>query len=133
MWVARMRGGDRRSGGVFSYVDLEMRVLAVHPLRPIRAIVDDALSALSGEFAALYSHPGHPLDPIPWTSSPPARRLNATPHVAGRSPRIDHPPIRPPDEPTSAPADRGGVRLDQNHRRPGQDQLPRHWPGRLGV
>ena len=49
-----MRGEDRQSGG------LEARVLAKHPLRPIRAIVDDALSALSGEFEALYSHLGRP-------------------------------------------------------------------------
>ena len=53
-----MRGEDRRSGGLFSYVDLEARVPRDHPLRPIRAIVDDALSALSGEFEALYSHFG---------------------------------------------------------------------------
>jgi hypothetical protein len=51
-----MRGSDRQSGGLFSYVDLEARVPADHPLRPIRAIVDAALSALSGEFEALYSH-----------------------------------------------------------------------------
>jgi transposase len=65
-----MRGEDRRSGGLFSYVDLEARVPADHPLRPIRAIVDDALNALSGEFAALYSHLGRP-------SIPPERLLRA--------------------------------------------------------
>jgi transposase len=56
----RMRGEDRQSGGLFSYVDLEARVAADHPLRPIRAIVDAALSALPGEFAALYAHLGRP-------------------------------------------------------------------------
>jgi transposase len=55
-----MRGEDQRAGGLFSYVDLAARVPADHPLRPIRTIVDDALSALSGEFAALYSHLGRP-------------------------------------------------------------------------
>jgi transposase len=55
-----MRGEDRRSGGLFSYVELEARVPADHPLRPIRRIVDNALSGLSGEFAALYSHLGRP-------------------------------------------------------------------------
>jgi transposase len=65
-----MRGEDQRSGGLFSYVDLEARVPADHPLRPIRAIVDAALSALSGEFAALYSHLGRP-------SIPPERLLRA--------------------------------------------------------
>jgi transposase len=65
-----MRGEERQSGGLFSYVDLEARVPADHPLRPIRAIVDDALSALSGEFEALYSHLGRP-------SIPPERLLRA--------------------------------------------------------
>jgi transposase len=60
MWNGWMRGEDQRPGGLFSYVDLEARVPADHPLRPIRAIVEDALSALSGAFAALYSHLGRP-------------------------------------------------------------------------
>ena len=55
-----MRGEDRQSGDLFSYVDLEARVPADHPLRPIRTVVDDALSGLSGEFEALYSHLGRP-------------------------------------------------------------------------
>ena len=41
-----MRGGDDRSGELFSYVDLEARVRADHPLRAIRAIVNAALAAL---------------------------------------------------------------------------------------
>ena len=65
-----MRGEDQRSGGLFSYVDLEARVPAEHPLRPIRTIVDEALSALSGEFETLYSHLGRP-------SIPPERLLRA--------------------------------------------------------
>jgi hypothetical protein len=31
-----MRGDDRQSGSLFSYVDLEARVAADHPLRTIR-------------------------------------------------------------------------------------------------
>jgi transposase len=50
-----MRGSDERSGSLFSYVDLEARVRADHPLRPIRAIVNSALSRLSAEFDALYA------------------------------------------------------------------------------
>ena len=56
-----MRGMDKRSGELFSYVDLEQRVRADHPLRVIRAVVGEALDALSGEFAALYSGMGRPL------------------------------------------------------------------------
>ena len=33
MWDWAMRGEDRRSGSLFSYVDLEARVAADHPLR----------------------------------------------------------------------------------------------------
>ena len=65
-----MRGEDWQSGSLFSYVDLEARVAADHPLRPIRTIVNDALSGLSSEFEALYSHLGRP-------SIPPERLLRA--------------------------------------------------------
>ena len=55
---------------MFSYVDLEKRVRADHPLRVIRAIVNAALEALSGEFDELYS-------PIGRESIPPERLLRA--------------------------------------------------------
>ncbi len=65
-----MRGGDERSGSLFSYVDLEARVGKNHPLRAIRAIVNEALAALAGEFSALYSPIGRP-------SIPPEKLLRA--------------------------------------------------------
>jgi transposase len=65
-----MRGGDERSGDLFSYVDLEARVRADHPLRAIRAIVNEALAALAREFAALYAPIGRP-------SIPPEQLLRA--------------------------------------------------------
>jgi transposase len=49
-----MRGSDEQSGSLFSYVDLESRVGAGHPLRTIREIANASLAALSGEFAQLY-------------------------------------------------------------------------------
>ena len=65
-----MRGVDQRTGALFSYVDLEVRVRADHPLRPIRAIVNEALSALEQEFAPLYARIGRP-------SIPPEKLLRA--------------------------------------------------------
>jgi transposase len=65
-----MRGGDERSGSLFSYVDLEARVGKSHPLRAIRSIVNEALSALAVEFSALYSPIGRP-------SIPPEKLLRA--------------------------------------------------------
>ena len=65
-----MRGGDERSGSLFSYVDLEARVGRTHPLRSIRLIVNEALSALAGEFSSLYSPIGRP-------SIPPEKLLRA--------------------------------------------------------
>ena len=65
-----MRGGDERSGSLFSYVDLEGRVGKDHPLRIIRGVVNEALAALSGEFCALYSRSGRP-------SIPPEKLLRA--------------------------------------------------------
>ena len=55
-----MRGADGDSGALFSYVSCEARVPADHPLRPIRAIVDEALEVLSPEFERLYSRLGRP-------------------------------------------------------------------------
>lgn len=43
-----MRGGDDRSGELFSYVDLEARVRRDHPLRRIRAILNEAWRRWSG-------------------------------------------------------------------------------------
>src|SRR6516225_6273291 len=42
-----MRGDDEISGSLFSYIDLEDRVRADHPLRAIREIANAALAALS--------------------------------------------------------------------------------------
>jgi len=55
-----MRGTDEASGSLFSYVDLEERVPAGHPLRKIRQIVNDALASLDAEFDALYTDFGRP-------------------------------------------------------------------------
>ena len=65
-----MRGDDKRTGELFSYVDLEARVRRDHPLRAIRTIVNEALGALEREFAALYSPIGRP-------SIPPEKLLRA--------------------------------------------------------
>ena len=55
-----MRGTDETSGSLFSYVDLEERIPARHPLRLIRRIVNDALAYLDAEFDALYTDFGRP-------------------------------------------------------------------------
>ncbi len=55
-----MRGGDIKTESLFSYVSCEARVPLDHPLRQIRAIVDEALAVLSPEFATLYSPIGRP-------------------------------------------------------------------------
>ena len=65
-----MRGGDNQTSGLFSYVSCEARVPADHPLRAIRAIVDEALDVLSLDFAAMYSPIGRP-------SIPPEKLLRA--------------------------------------------------------
>jgi transposase len=55
-----MRGQDDRSEGFFSYVRLEERIPADHPLRPIRALADAALGSLNKRFEGLYSTMGRP-------------------------------------------------------------------------
>jgi transposase len=66
-----MRGSDGRSGELFSYVDLEARVPARHPLRLIREVVNQALAALDADFAALYAGTGR-------SSIPPERLVRAS-------------------------------------------------------
>ncbi len=51
--MARMRGDDRGPETMFSYVSAEQRVPSDHPLRAIRALVDDVLRAMSREFERL--------------------------------------------------------------------------------
>ena len=58
-----MRGSDERSGELFSYVDLEERVPAKHPLRLIRRIVNEVLVALDSEFTKIYADSGRPSIP----------------------------------------------------------------------
>jgi len=65
-----MRGLDERTGTLFSYVDLEARIRPDHPLRAIRAIVNNALAALEEAFAPLYAQVGRP-------SIPPEKLLRA--------------------------------------------------------
>lgn len=57
---ATMRGSDERNEALFSYVNLEDRVPARHPLRLIREIVNGALARLDGAFATLYAAEGRP-------------------------------------------------------------------------
>lgn len=65
-----MRGSDAIAGSLFSYVDVEKRIRADHPLRAIREIVNATLRAMSSEFDALYS-------PFGRESIPPERLLRA--------------------------------------------------------
>jgi transposase len=66
-----MRGEDRTSGALFSYVDVEARIAAKHPLRTMRRLTNAALAELDGRFCALYEACGRP-------SIAPERLLRAT-------------------------------------------------------
>jgi transposase len=66
-----MREDDKQlQSGMFSYVSSEQRVPADHPLRAIRAPVDEILARMSKQFDASYSEVGRP-------SIPPERILRA--------------------------------------------------------
>jgi transposase len=65
-----MRGEDTQQSQLFSYGSLEERVPASHPLRPIRAMVDEALKDLSARFDEIYNEEGR-------KSIPPERLLRA--------------------------------------------------------
>jgi transposase len=55
-----MRGNDQQQSQMFSYLSPEQRVRADHPLRPIRAMVDEVLRGLSPEFDRMYAKEGRP-------------------------------------------------------------------------
>ena len=55
-----MRGHRERSGSLFSYVSIEERIPATHPLRRIRKLADQALDRLNPTFCALYAAEGRP-------------------------------------------------------------------------
>lgn len=55
-----MRGTDSRQDTMFSYISLDARVPQDHPLRPVRAMVDGALKAMSRDFSRLYAAQGRP-------------------------------------------------------------------------
>ena len=55
-----MRGKDEQQLDVFSYVSPEQRVPQDHPLRPLRAMTDEALQPLQPWFNKLYAKTGRP-------------------------------------------------------------------------
>ena len=66
-----MWGEDRTSEALFSYVDVEARIAANHPLRAMRRLTNAALAELDPRFSALYEAVGRP-------SIPPERLLQAS-------------------------------------------------------
>lgn len=65
-----MRGNEQQQPAMFSYVALEDRIPADHPLRAVRKLVDAVLRAMSARFDGLYAEAGRP-------SIPPERLLRA--------------------------------------------------------
>ncbi|MGH7626119.1 MAG: IS5 family transposase [Gemmatimonadaceae bacterium] len=65
-----MRGPDHPQTTMFSYVSIEDRIPADHPLRAIQALVNPMLAELSPRFQAMYARLGRP-------SIPPERLLRA--------------------------------------------------------
>lgn len=66
-----MRGNKRQQDAMFSYVSLEDRVPANHPLRRMKAMVDPMLESMSKVFDQLYAETGR-------ESIPPEYLLKAT-------------------------------------------------------
>lgn len=58
-----MRGAQNFQGAMFSYISLEERVPAKHPLRKLRSLVDTLLASMSAEFEAVYARRGRPSVP----------------------------------------------------------------------
>ena len=66
-----MRGRKDPQVTMLAFVDLESRVPVDHPLRTVKAVIDEALARLSPEFDCMYAAVGRP-------SIPPERLLKAS-------------------------------------------------------
>ncbi len=55
-----MRGNDHQQSHIFSYLSPEERVRKDHPLRAMRAMVDEVLRRLSPQFDRMYAREGRP-------------------------------------------------------------------------
>jgi transposase len=55
-----MRGDDKQQALMFSYVTMEQRVPADHPMRRIRSMADHALARMDAVFEGLYAQTGRP-------------------------------------------------------------------------
>lgn len=89
-----MRGTDSKQEGMFSYVSPEARVPTNHPLRPIRAMVSEALEQMDRKLEKLYSQTGRP-------SIAPERLIRATAGAGSRGRRTAK--KRVATKPTGAP------------------------------
>lgn len=58
-----MQGELKQQAGVFSYVRLEDRIPASHPIRRVRSLAQGILKDMSPEFASMYSRIGRPSIP----------------------------------------------------------------------
>jgi hypothetical protein len=65
-----MREADVQQGGLFSYVSVESRIPANHPLRAVRTLLDEALASMSRDFDRVYADGGR-------SSVPPERLIKA--------------------------------------------------------
>jgi transposase len=66
----RMRTPDHQQNKVFFYVSAESRIPKNHPLRPVKAMVEECLKSLDHTFSKMYASSGRP-------SIPPERLLKA--------------------------------------------------------
>jgi transposase len=55
-----MRGSEEKQIDAFSYVSIEDRIPARHPIRPFKTMVNEILSAMDTEFDKLYADGGRP-------------------------------------------------------------------------
>jgi len=53
-----MRGTDKKQIDAFSYVNMEERIPARHPIRPFRQMVSEILKDMDEEFDKLYADSG---------------------------------------------------------------------------
>jgi hypothetical protein len=128
--MRRMRGHDHDPDAMFSYVSPERCAPKDHPLRAIRALVDEVLGDKSREFDRRYAATGRP-------SIPPERLLRAQLLQIFYSIRCELPPhhrARLDEHQRSAPArPESRRRSKKRHRLGGDEDVSRAAPARRAL
>ena len=88
-----MRGAESEQQVLFSYVAIDARIPADHPLRTMKHLLEPVLAELAPRFATMYADGGRPSIPITWSVADPVTVQpsdSSSPYDSARRYRLLH-------------------------------------------